>query len=129
MERQDRGSRPGELVQRPEELLDRALRQDNDGVSVAEEDRDPKSLLNHYRRLLALRRSNPAIVDGCQRVLVSPADLLVVERTGAGERLVIVANLSGKAVTYPVTGRDLLAGRRVAGSLRLEPYQATVVRR
>jgi glycosidase len=102
---------------------------DNDGVSVAEEDRDPGSLLNHYRRLLALRRANPAITRGGQKVLDSPPDILAVERSGAGERMLIVANLSGKAVTYAVNGRDLLAGRQVAGSLGLAPYEAAVLRR
>jgi glycosidase len=102
---------------------------DHDGISVAEEDRDPHSLLNHYRRLLKLRATHPALRSGEQTVLASAGNILAVERSGSGERLLIVANLSPQAADYPVTGRDLLSGRRVAGNLHLRPYEATIVQR
>jgi len=101
---------------------------DEDGISVAEEDRDENSLLNHYRKLLALRRTHPA-VGGDQRVLDSPPAILAVERSGGGERLLIIANLSGQPASYTVSGRDLLSGRRVMGALHLRPYESTVIRR
>ena len=101
---------------------------DNDGVSVDEEDRDPHSLLNHYRKLLALRRANPAI-DGDQHIVESPPAILAVERSGGGQRLIILANLSDEPATYRVSGRDLLAERQVTGNVRLKPYEATVIRR
>ena len=37
---------------------------DDDGVSVAEEDRDPKSLLNHYRGLLQAARRASGVPHG-----------------------------------------------------------------
>jgi glycosidase len=100
---------------------------DDDGVSVAEEDRDPESLLNHYRRLLALRAAHPALRSGTQRVVPGGNTILVVERAGAREKLLVVANLSDRPAEYLVSGRDLLTGRTVHG-LHLEPYQATVIR-
>lgn len=100
---------------------------DHDGISVAEEDRDPKSLLNHYRKLLALRRAHRAFTHGEQRLLDSPPDILAVLRSGGGERLLVVANLSERPSTYRVTGRDLLANRKIKGALRLAPFQSTVV--
>lgn len=100
---------------------------DNDGVSVAEEDRDPKSLLNHYRELLKLRRSHPALTEGNQRVLESAPNLLAVERIAAGERLLVVANLSDKPATYPAIGRDLLAETTVERRLDLRPFETKVV--
>jgi glycosidase len=105
---------------------ERAAR-DHDGVSVAEEDGDPKSLLNHYRKLLKLRKDQPAFRDGDQRVLDSPPNILAVERSGGGERMVIIANLSARPATYRVSGRDLLAGTDVRTQLRLRPYQSTVI--
>lgn len=83
---------------------------DNDGISVAEEDRDPASLLNHYRRLTALRRTYPALRSGSQRVLPSAPGLLVVERALGKRRLMIVANLTGEAVVYAPPGRALVKG-------------------
>ncbi len=101
---------------------------DDDGVSVAEEDRDPHSLLNHYRKLLGLRRAHPAI-GGDQHIVKSPPAILAVERSGGGERLLILANLSDEPAIYQVSGRDLLAGHQVTGNLRLKPYEATVIKR
>lgn len=102
---------------------------DDDGVSVAEENHNPASLLNHYRRLLALRRTRRAISEGTQTVIASSPNILAVERSRGIERLVIVANLSPKRAVYRVSGRDLLSGRRLSGVLQLKPYQATVIRR
>ena len=100
---------------------------DHDGVSVAEEDGDPHSLLNHYRRLLVLRRTHPAMSEGGQRLLDSPPGLLVIERWKRAERLLIIANLSQRSSIYRVIGRDLLAKRNIKGELRLSAYRATVI--
>jgi glycosidase len=111
----------------PKSYWTQRFAKDHDGVSVAEEDADPHSLLNHYRRLLALRRGHPSILDGDQRLLDSPPDVLAIRRSKGADRLLIIANLSGKSSTYRVSGRDLLAQKNVKGSLRLAPYQAAVV--
>jgi glycosidase len=100
---------------------------DHDGVSVAEEEGDPRSLLNHYRKLLALRRAHPSLAIGDQSVLKSPPNILAIQRSTRTERLLVIANLSAKSATYRVNGRDLLARRHVKGALRLAPYQATLV--
>lgn len=102
---------------------------DDDGVSVEEEDRDPASLLNQYRRLLRLRRRFQALRSGTQRLLDTNGDILAVERTGAKEDIVIVANLSARPAEVPISGEDLLSGKRIRGKLRLAPYGAGVVRR
>lgn len=101
---------------------------DDDGVSVEEEDRNPDSLLNHYRRLLKLRATHPSLRSENQLILSSPKDILVVERNSSGERLLIVANLSARPATYRVHGRDLIAGRAV-DNLHLRPFEATIVQR
>jgi glycosidase len=102
---------------------------DDDGISVAEQDHDAESLLNHYRRVLGLRAVHPALRSESQRVLDAPGDLLVVERTSGDEEMLIVANLSGKSASYPATGCDLLANKAIVGRFELKPYQATVIAR
>jgi glycosidase len=97
---------------------------DDDGVSVAEQDRDPRSLLNHYRALLNLRASWPALRSNAQQVIPTDDNLLVVERGGV---VLIVANLSSKPADYAIRGRDLLRATAIDGTLRLGPYEATVV--
>lgn len=100
---------------------------DDDGVSVDEQDKDPASLLNHYRRLFALRTAHPALHSGSQRILPNGDNILVVERIGGGEKVQIIANLSGQAMEYLVSGQDLLSDSAVHG-IRLKPYQTAVIR-
>jgi glycosidase len=100
---------------------------DKDGVSVAEQDADPGSLLNHYRRLLKLRASDSVFRSGTQRVIPTNGELLIIERADAGGKALIVANLSGEAAEYLVSGRDLLSGSRIDG-VHLQPYQTAVIR-
>jgi len=100
---------------------------DDDGVSLAEEDRDPSSLLNHYRGLLKLRAAHPAFRTGSQRVIPGGGTILVVERSSGSQRILIVANLSAQSAEYLVSGRDLLTGKPVNG-VHLKPFQATVIR-
>ena len=96
---------------------------DGDGISVAEQQGDPASLLSYYQRLLRLRREHPALARGDQRVLESTAGILVVERALGGERLLIVTNLSAAPVDYPAPSADLLGGE---GDAALGPYQTAV---
>ena len=101
---------------------------DDDGISVAEQDADPDSLLNFYRKLLALRRQHPALAAGSQTVIDSAPGLLVVERASGGERLRLVANLSAQPATYATTASDLLGRAHGDGQmLRLAPYQLALV--
>lgn len=111
----------------PKTYWTKRFARDHDGISVAEEEGDPHSLLNHYRRLLALRRDHLALSSGDQRALNSPPGILVIQRSRGAERLLIIANLSDKVSRYPVSGRDLLMGRNVRGMLRLAAYQTSVV--
>jgi glycosidase len=109
---------PGQALwyKRPgERYWDQRYARDHDGVSVEEQDGKPASLLNHYRRLSALRAGHPALVKGTQRVLEAPVGMLAVERVLDGERLVIIANLTGAAVDVPALagqGPDLISGTR-----------------
>jgi len=113
--------RPGERY------WDQRYARDHDGVSVDEEDGKPASLLNHYRRLAALRAAHPALVSGAQRVLDAPPGMLAIERSGGGERLVILANLTGAEAALPALvgkGADLISGKREA----LRPWQTALYR-
>jgi glycosidase len=122
---------PGQAVwyKGPKAYWTSRFARDDDGISVAEENRDRASLLNHYRKLLGIRAKHPSFRLGNQRVLETKGNVLAVERSSGEERTVIVANLSDKAASYKVTGRDLLLEAKVEGTLRLGPYQAAVIAR
>lgn len=122
---------PGQALwyRRPgERYWDQRYARDNDGISVAEEEAKPGSLLNRYRTLSALRRAHPALLSGSQRVLESPPGLLVVERSKADDSFLIVTNLTALPVTPPVDlapGPNLIEGS--TGALR--PWQTGLYRR
>jgi len=111
--------RPGE------HYWDERNARDHDGISVAEQSGKKGSLLERYRRLAALRHRFAALRHGDQVVVDSPPDMLVLRRSGAGEQLYLVANLSPRDATYAgpgAGGRDLIAG----GGARLRPWQTAL---
>jgi glycosidase len=67
----------------------------NDGVSVAEETDDPRSLLTWYRQLIALRRERSEVRHGTQAFPCATASpvLCILRRDGAQQTLLLV-NLS-----------------------------------
>lgn len=97
---------------------------DHDGISVEEQDDDPSSPLNHYRRLLDLRARHPALSRGSLMIVESAPELLVVERALDGERFRLVANLSDGAVRYSAPGKTDLLGGGTRG--KLAPWQTAL---
>jgi alpha-glucosidase len=70
-------------------------------VNVRSESADPDSLLNWHRKLIALRRSNPAVRDG-RTVMLDRANRQVLSyaRIGAGGQTILVAlNMSAQPQT------------------------------
>jgi glycosidase len=65
-----------------------------EGISVEEQDKDPRSLLNFYRRLIALRKSSAALREGSMRFvdLGDPKVLAFVRETPAST-VYVIANL------------------------------------
>ena len=77
-----------------------ALQPDTQAINVATESADPSSLLNLYRRLINLRRSNDALATGTLVPLTSGGREVVAYLRRAGDKVVlVVANLGSAAVT------------------------------
>lgn len=73
---------------------------DRVGISVAEQREEPRSVLAHYRQLIALRHDEPLVTDGrFRRIPTHAADLLVYLREGEHGALIVIANLSSESVT------------------------------
>jgi alpha-glucosidase len=92
----------------------------------------PSSLLEHYRRFLAFRRSHPAFAKGEIEFLAAQGDLLAFTRRHGNERIISVFNLGHQPATFklgeaavptPLAGHGF-TGKVEGGSIRLEPYQA-----
>jgi alpha-glucosidase len=108
-----------------------------DGPDVASQRADPTSMLALHRRLLELRRSEPALAVGSWRGLDGPDGTVVYERAAAdGRRFLVALGLDGKAHRSVVSGvRGVIvvdtgmrrAGERVDGALDLAPDEGVVV--
>lgn len=86
---------------------------DSLATNVAVEDTNPASLLNLYRRLIHLRRTNAALADGRLVALLSDNPHVAAYLRSAGDHAVlVVANLGSGAASSSITsaGRVLASG-------------------
>lgn len=106
-------------------------------VNVEREDKDPNSILNFYRRCLALRKSCGALVWGeYKNHTPFSGKLYLYERRHGEERVLVVCSFSGKEERCrlprgfdPARGELLLCNYPQPGpSGRLRPYEARVYR-
>jgi glycosidase len=64
------------------------------GVNVADEQRDPRSMLNFYKELLRVRKQSPALIHGEYTALhESSNDYFAFLRTSPGQTCLVVLNL------------------------------------
>ena len=84
------------------------LQPDTQAINVATEDADPSSLLNLYRRLISLRRSNDALATGRLVPLTAGSTGVIAFLRRAGDKTVLVVANLGAA---PVTGVAVQSGR------------------
>jgi oligo-1,6-glucosidase/alpha-glucosidase len=66
-------------------------------------------MLTLYRRLLALRRAEPALAVGDIALVDAPAGVLAYDRIAEGRRLSVLLNLTDRAVTIDWRGTPLLS--------------------
>jgi alpha-glucosidase len=80
------------------------LAQDYATCNVASERADAGSLLNLYRRLIAARRSRPALTRGTYRSVAADGDVLAYLREADGERLLVALNFAPEPARVPLPG-------------------------
>ncbi len=87
------------------------LAPDYQEVNVAEQLKDPRSILNFYRKLLATRKASPALQWGSYHSLDSGSsqtqeDCFVFERQTGDQRLLVALNFSAhdKKLSLPKLG-------------------------
>jgi oligo-1,6-glucosidase len=102
---------------------------------------DPDSVYHHYRALIALRRTEPAVVHGDFTMLVPDDErIYAFTRRWGSVELLVVANMSGEVVPSPIGADSLwssamlllpnIAERAsVAPEVELLPWEARLYRR
>ena len=86
------------------------------GLAVDVQEPDAASLLNHYRRLLAWRRTVPALIHGEMDLLPATDAVLAFVRRHGTERVLCAFNLSGGGVTYELPAGHMVQQALEAGS-------------
>ncbi len=78
--------------------------------NVASQRADPGSILNLYRRTLALRRSSTVLASGAERLVDAPSGVVAVRRGEGPGAWTVLVNFTGAPLAVPVDGP---AGRPV----------------
>jgi alpha-glucosidase len=103
-------------------------------LNIEAQQGDPKSLLNFYRDLIALRRQSPALVRGTYKPLGRPIDVWAFQREADGQRMLVALNFFSRPAQMPLSGpwRVRLssverAESDVSGVLALAPCEAVIL--
>ena len=83
-------------------------------LSVDRQERDPASMLQTTRRLVAFRKAHPCLMLGDMNLIEVDADLLCFERIYRGERMLCVFNLG-----HAPAGWTMPQGHRILESVNL----------
>ena len=76
----------------------------NDGISLEEQESDPNSLWNFYRKMIAIRKANPVISNGAYKTLKNDNDkVFSFMRYEGNKKLIVAVNLSNKEVYAAIT--------------------------
>jgi alpha-glucosidase len=86
------------------------------GPDVAGQRRDPHSLLNLYRTMLALRRDHPCLRSGSYRELTADADVYAYQRDHDGRTLLVLLNFAAVPRRAELHGAPGGTGRVLAGT-------------
>jgi alpha-amylase len=79
----------------------------NDGISLEEEQNDPNSLWNFYRRMISIRKANPVISKGAYKTLTNDNNrLFSFMRFNGGKKIIVAVNLSDKPINGNITAEN-----------------------
>ena len=105
------------------------------GITVEDEEKDPNSVLNFYRKAIALRKSLPVVKEGKYREHChSSSSFYVYSRELKGEKLLVICSFSEKEARFtPPKGFDIAGKSPVLAnypsdnsSLIFRPYECRV---
>ncbi len=106
------------------------------GVNVADQEDDPNSMLNFYRRLIALRKRTPALLAGDYAPLdVDSQDVFAFARQLEGSACVVLLNMSDQVqrVVHPDARGEVIfsshgrEGEQLDAAVSLAPFEACVI--
>jgi alpha-glucosidase len=108
------------------------------GVNVAEQSTDPESLLHFYKRMLQVRKNNPALVSGNYRVLHPQAeDYFAFIRTTFDKNCLVILNYADVShhLEFDLTSPDATIifssanrkGNLPLDSITVQPFEILII--
>ncbi|NMG17302.1 alpha-glucosidase [Aromatoleum bremense] len=95
-------------------------------INAELQERDPASVLNHYRRLIGLRKREPGLVHGHYELLMEDdAQIYAYSRTHDAQRYVIITNMTRDEARYHQRGLLLDGGGLLLANQPVEPHAPT----
>ncbi|MDP9049150.1 MAG: alpha-amylase family glycosyl hydrolase [Acidobacteriota bacterium] len=107
---------------------------DHASANVADQHRDPNSMLALYRDLIRLRSAHPTLIDGKMQSIAAHDNVLRYQRVDANETLLILLNLSHEPVHVDVSGIALKSthgdreGEHIVHSTALRPAEGLILK-
>lgn len=105
-------------------------------INVVAQNKDPKSILNHFRKMVKLRKDNPVLVYGQYQILQeSHSEIYAYTRTLDEQQVLVLLNFSKKQATITleettktgtllINNYDRLDAKE--GQITLQPFQAII---
>lgn len=113
------------------------LNADYFAVNVEIQDKDPSSVLNFYRKLIKLRRGQPALQKGGFETVQSDKNVIAYRRICPGIEIMVILNFSGSVREHQIDDtrpwKVLLGTHRDSnspidkGTLAVHPYEVIVL--
>jgi oligo-1,6-glucosidase len=105
-------------------------------INAAAQEKDPKSVLNHFREMVALRKNNLILIYGDYALIDKDnADVYAYTRTLSDEKVLVALNFTNKKASFTIPA-DVVPGDvlinnyatvdKQVRSVTLEPYQAVI---
>ncbi|ALM09042.1 oligo-1,6-glucosidase [Sediminicola sp. YIK13] len=105
-------------------------------INVESEKKDPNSVLNHFRRMVELRKNNPVLVYGAYTLLQPEhQEIYAYTRSWKGEKMLVVLNFSEKNSSITLKEAKSIKEEVINnlqspdiknGTIHLLPYQAVI---
>jgi alpha-glucosidase len=73
-------------------------------LAVDDQEKDPDSVLQMFRRFAAWRKQHPSLVIGDLALVQANESILAFERRGGGERILCLFNFSNRKISQPLSG-------------------------
>jgi alpha-glucosidase len=99
--------------------------------NVEAEARDSMSILNFYKRAIALRRGSSALLDGNYTAIGDDPNVFAYRRRAADQTIIVALNMSGQARQLDLDASDVggqgVALREVISNQRVVPKSAPLI--